>query len=165
MAGNGRGDEAMFDVVLYQPEIAPNTGNIMRLCANTGSRLHLIHPLGFQLQERRLLRAGLDYRDWVEVRQHQSLEHFIQAMQPPRLIALSTRGRHRYSDCRYLPADALVFGPETRGLPPAVLNALPDERVLRIPMRTAGRSLNLANAVAVVVYEAWRQQDFASATY
>lgn len=151
----------MFEVVLYQPEIPPNTGNIMRLCANTGSRLHLIHPLGFHLQDRRLRRAGLDYRDWADVCEHQSFDDFIRTVQPSRLLGVSTRGRQLYSDVHYLPGDALLFGPETRGLPDSILRLLPQSQVLRIPMQPQSRSLNLSNAVAVLLYEAWRQQGFA----
>lgn len=151
----------MFEVVLYQPEIPPNTGNIMRLCANTGSRLHLIHPLGFRLQDRRLRRAGLDYRDWADVREHQSFEEFLRTVQPPRVLGVSTRGRQLYSDVHYLPADAILFGPETRRLPDSILRLLPQSQVLRIPMQPQSRSLNLSNAVAVLLYEAWRQQGFA----
>ncbi len=153
----------MFHVVLYQPEIPPNTGNIIRLCANTGSRLHLIHPLGFELDDSRLRRAGLDYREWAHIEQHPSLDAFSAAVNPPRLFAVSTRGRQCYAEVVYRPGDALLFGPETRGLPQAVLDGLPDERVLRLPMVPGSRSLNLSNAVAVLVYEAWRQGDFAGA--
>ncbi|MEJ2645131.1 MAG: tRNA (uridine(34)/cytosine(34)/5-carboxymethylaminomethyluridine(34)-2'-O)-methyltransferase TrmL [Gammaproteobacteria bacterium] len=153
----------MFHVVLYQPEIPPNTGNIIRLCANTGSRLHLIHPLGFELDDSRLRRAGLDYREWAQIEQHPSLDAFSAAVNPPRLFAVSTRGRQCYAEVVYRAGDALLFGPETRGLPQAVLDGLPDERVLRLPMVPGSRSLNLSNAVAVLVYEAWRQGDFAGA--
>ncbi|HKJ10651.1 MAG TPA: tRNA (uridine(34)/cytosine(34)/5-carboxymethylaminomethyluridine(34)-2'-O)-methyltransferase TrmL [Gammaproteobacteria bacterium] len=153
----------MFHVVLYQPEIPPNTGNIIRLCANTGSRLHLIHPLGFELDDSRLRRAGLDYREWARIEQHQSLEAFSAAVEPPRLFAVSTRGRQCYAEAAYRPGDALLFGPETRGLPQAVLDGLPAERVLRLPMVPDSRSLNLSNAVAVTVYEAWRQCGFGGA--
>lgn len=150
----------MFHVVLYQPEIPPNTGNIIRLCANTGSRLHLIHPLGFELEDSKLKRAGLDYHEWAEVREHQNLEAFMRDVQPARLFALSTRGTQRYDQVRYQAGDAFVFGPETRGLPTELLGSLPPERVLRLPMRPNVRSLNLSNSVAVVVYEAWRQMGF-----
>ncbi len=153
----------MFLVVLYQPEIPPNTGNVIRLCANTGSRLHLIHPLGFLLEDRRLRRAGLDYHEWVGVQEHQSLEDFLARERPERLFALSTRGSHPYTEVAYRPGDALLFGPETRGLPPALLQRFPSERRLRIPMHPDQRSLNLSNAVAVVVFEAWRQLGFAGA--
>lgn len=151
----------MFHIVLYQPEIPPNTGNVMRLCANTGNRLHLINPLGFQLEDRKLRRAGLDYREWASVAVHESLEDFIAEIRPPRTWALSTRGVRRYDAVAYQAEDALLFGPETRGLPQAVLASIGEERVIRVPMVAASRSLNLSNAVAVVVYEAWRQQGFA----
>jgi tRNA (cytidine/uridine-2'-O-)-methyltransferase len=150
----------VFQVVLYQPEIPPNTGNIIRLCANTGSRLHLIHPLGFEFDDKRLRRAGLDYREFAEVSQHQSFEAFLEQVAPPRWFALSTRGRNRHDQVAYAPGDTFVFGPETRGLPQAMLDALPDERTLRLPMRAGQRSLNLSNSVAVLVYEAWRQYGF-----
>ncbi len=150
----------MFHVVLYEPEIPPNTGNIIRLCANTGSHLHLIHPLGFQLDDSKLKRAGLDYHEWADVREHADLAAFRRDIQPARLFALSTRGRQRYDRVSYSAGDALLFGPETRGLPAAVLAGLPAERVLRLPMRPDVRSLNLSNSVAVVVYEAWRQLGF-----
>ena len=154
----------MFDVVLYQPEIPPNTGNIIRLCANTGLRLHLIAPLGFDMQEKRLRRAGLDYREWARVSIHDSLDAYMNTARPTRLLAFSTRGRRDYASIEYRCGDALLFGPETRGLPRQVLNrARPDERA-RIPMRPGNRSLNLSNAVAVVCYEAWRQHDFAGHT-
>ena len=153
----------MFDVILYEPEIPPNTGNVVRLCANTGARLHLIRPLGFQFDDRRLRRAGLDYHEWVEVRLHRDLAAFLAEIKPARLFAFTTRGACSYHTVAYQPNDALLFGSETRGLPARVLAGVSPERWLRIPMRTTGRSLNLANAVAVVVYEAWRQQDFGNA--
>lgn len=151
----------MFHVVLYQPEIPPNTGNIIRLCANTGSHLHLIHPLGFALDDSKLKRAGLDYHEWAEVREYPDLEAFMRSVQPPRLFALSTHGTRRFDEVQYQVGDALLFGPETRGLPKDFLAALPVEQVLRLPMRLDVRSLNLSNTVAIVVYEAWRQQGFA----
>ncbi len=150
----------MFHVVLFEPEIPPNTGNVMRLCANCGARLHLIHPLGFALEDRRLRRAGLDYRDLATVTEHASLGAFLEQVAPPRLFACSTQGRRLYADVAFRPGDALLFGPETRGLPPAVLSSLNTERVLRIPMQAGCRSLNLSNAVAIVLYEAWRQTGF-----
>ncbi len=150
----------MFHIVLYQPEIPPNTGNIIRLCANSGAMLHLIHPLGFTLEDSKLRRAGLDYHEWAEVREYDKLEDFLEARQPPRLFACSTRGNCNYAQVAYQSDDALLFGPETRGLPQSVLDALPTERLIRIPMRPGNRSLNLSNAVAVVLYEAWRQQGF-----
>lgn len=150
----------MFDVVLYQPEIPPNTGNVIRLCANTGARLHLIEPLGFRLEDRELRRAGLDYHEWAEVRTHASLETFIGLIKPARLLAFSTRAQRLYADMEYREDDALLFGPETRGLPQAVLDSLPKDHRLRLPLRPGNRSLNLSNAVAVAVYEAWRQLGF-----
>jgi tRNA (cytidine/uridine-2'-O-)-methyltransferase len=151
----------MFHVVLFEPEIPPNTGNIIRLCANTGVQLHLIKPLGFELSDSQLRRAGLDYHEWARVVTHDSLDNFLAAVQPPRLFAFSTKGRRSYAEISYQPQDAFLFGPETRGLPGEVLNGLDPERVVRIPMRAEVRSLNLSNAVAVVVYEAWRQRGFA----
>ncbi|MEJ2455345.1 MAG: tRNA (uridine(34)/cytosine(34)/5-carboxymethylaminomethyluridine(34)-2'-O)-methyltransferase TrmL [Candidatus Thiodiazotropha sp.] len=153
----------MFHVVLYEPEIPPNTGNIIRLCANSGSKLHLIHPLGFRLDDKRLRRAGLDYHEWAEVREHASLEAFEEAVKPQRLFACTTRGHRCYAEVDYRPEDALLFGPETRGLPQALLDRLPAEHCLRIPMLPNSRSLNLSNAAALMVYEAWRQQGFAGA--
>ncbi|MDH3979922.1 MAG: tRNA (uridine(34)/cytosine(34)/5-carboxymethylaminomethyluridine(34)-2'-O)-methyltransferase TrmL [Gammaproteobacteria bacterium] len=153
----------MFHVVLYQPEIPPNTGNIIRLCANTGSTLHLVHPLGFELDDRRLRRAGLDYHEFAAVREHDTLESFVQQVQPARLFGLSTRGRRSYADVCYQANDAFLFGPETRGLPAALLAGLGADSMLRMPMLPGSRSLNLSNAVAVLVYEAWRQQGFAGA--
>ena len=150
----------MLHVILYQPEIPPNTGNIIRLCANTGCRLHLVEPLGFTLEDARLRRAGLDYHEWAEVRVHPSLDQCLATLQPGRLLAASTRGLTRYDQVRYAPGDALLFGPETRGLPAAVLETVPAAQRLRLPMRAGQRSLNLSNAVAVVVFEAWRQLGF-----
>jgi len=154
----------MFHVVLYQPEIPPNTGNIIRLCANTGSNLHLIHPLGFELDDRRLRRAGLDYREFASVREHNSLLAFSRAVQPASVRGVSTRGTRVYSEVAYRPGDAFVFGPETRGLPAEILDELGADAVLRVPMLPGSRSLNLANTVAVLVYEAWRQQAFRGST-
>lgn len=151
----------MFHVVLYQPEIPPNTGNVIRLCANTGATLHLIHPLGFQLEDAKLRRAGLDYREWARVREHPSWEAYREAQRPERVYAFSTRGARSYADVTYQPGDTLLFGPETRGLPGDLLAVLGPENVLRLPMVPGSRSLNLSNAVAVVVYEAWRQAAFA----
>jgi tRNA (cytidine/uridine-2'-O-)-methyltransferase len=150
----------MLHVVLYQPEIPPNTGNVIRLCANSGARLHLIRPLGFDLDHAKLRRAGLDYHEFADVAAHDDLDSFMSSMQPARVFALSTRGRTLYTDARFADNDAVVFGPETRGLPQALLDALPPEQRLRLPMRPHNRSLNLSNAVAVVVYEAWRQRGF-----
>jgi tRNA (cytidine/uridine-2'-O-)-methyltransferase len=150
-------------VVLYQPEIPPNTGNAMRLCANTGTTLHLIHPLGFSLDEARLKRAGLDYRHWADVRNHDSLEDFVAAVAPDRIRAFSQHGRRPYTEVDYGPGDALLFGPESEGLPDDVLAWERIDEVLRIPMLPRARSLNLANSLAIVVYEAWRQQGFPGA--
>ena len=150
----------MLSVILYEPEIPPNTGNIIRLCANTGADLHLIEPRGFELDEKRLRRAGLDYREFVHVQTHASLDACLEALGQPRVFALSTRNATRYDEARFREGDALLFGPETRGLPMDVLNALPDGQRLRLPMQKGNRSLNLSNAAAVVVYEAWRQLGF-----
>jgi len=151
----------MFHLVLYQPEIPPNTGNIMRLCANTGVRLHLIEPLGFRLDDRELKRAGLDYREWAEVRTYEDFDAFMRNVLPPRVLAFTTRAHRCYTQVHYQENDALLFGPETRGLPQALLNSLPEEARLRLPLLPGNRSLNLSNAAAVVVYEAWRQFGFA----
>ncbi|WP_104203072.1 tRNA (uridine(34)/cytosine(34)/5-carboxymethylaminomethyluridine(34)-2'-O)-methyltransferase TrmL [Billgrantia saliphila] len=153
----------MLDVVLFEPEIPPNTGNLIRLCANSGFRLHLIEPLGFMLDDKRLRRAGLDYHEWAAVSVHRDWPAFVEAVQPMRLFAISTRGRTGYHEPSYRPGDALVFGPETRGLPQAMLDMLPPEQRLRIPMLPGSRSLNLSNACAILVYEAWRQLGFAGA--
>jgi len=150
----------MFHIVLYQPEIPPNTGNIIRLCANSGSALHLIHPLGFSLDDKKLRRAGLDYREWAAVREHVSLDAFRRDVNPARLWGVSTRGATVYAAARFEAGDAFLFGPETRGLPDAVLGELGEAAVLRLPMASHSRSLNLSNTVAVLVYEAWRQQGF-----
>ena len=154
----------MFDVVLYEPEIPPNTGNIIRLCANTGARLHLIQPLGFIMDDRRLRRAGLDYHEWAAVRLHRDLPTFLAEVRPARLFAFTTKGTRLYHTVAYQPDDALLFGPETRGLPAAVLRDIPADQRLRLPMSTAGRSLNLSNAVAIALYEAWRQCGFRGAS-
>ena len=151
----------MLHVVLYQPEIPPNTGNVIRLCANSGAALHLIRPLGFDLDHAKLRRAGLDYHEFAAVAVHETLDAFAATVEPLRTFALSTRGTTLYAQTRFADGDAVVFGPETRGLPQDVIDALPPERRLRLPMRPGNRSLNLSNAVAVVVYEAWRQQAFA----
>jgi tRNA (cytidine/uridine-2'-O-)-methyltransferase len=150
----------MLHVILYEPEIPPNTGNVIRLCANTGARLHLVHPLGFDLSERRMRRAGLDYHEYADVTEHQSLPECLAAMAPANIYAFSTRGQRAYTDPAYTDGDALIFGPETRGLPQSLLDSLDPSQVLRLPMRPNNRSLNLANTVAVAVYEAWRQQGF-----
>ena len=154
----------MFHVALYQPEIPPNTGNIMRLCANSGMRLHLIRPFGFRLDDRDLKRAGLDYREWAEVCEHASIEEFRLALPGARWLAFSSRGHTRYDEVRYREGDVLLFGPETRGLPQALLETLPATQRLYLPMQPGSRSLNLANAAAIAVYEAWRQLGFPKAT-
>jgi len=153
-------DSPGFHVVLFEPEIPPNTGNAIRLCANAGAQLHLIAPLGFTLEDRQLRRAGLDYHEWVTLSVHASLAAFTDAVRPPRLLAFSTRGARLYTEMAFQASDALLFGPETRGLPDDVLLALAPEHRLRLPMRPGNRSMNLSNAVAVVVFEAWRQQGF-----
>jgi tRNA (cytidine/uridine-2'-O-)-methyltransferase len=154
----------MIHLALYQPEIPPNTGNLMRLCANTGAHLHLIHPLGFRLDDRDLRRAGLDYREWASVREHPSLPALTQALPHSRVLAFSTRGVCRYDQVNYQLSDILLFGPETRGLPAAVLEPLSPDQRLYLPMRSGSRSLNLANAAAIAVYEAWRQLGFEGAS-
>jgi tRNA (cytidine/uridine-2'-O-)-methyltransferase len=150
----------MFHVVLFQPEIPPNTGNIIRLCANTGCQLHLIEPLGFELDDKRLRRAGLDYHEYATVIRHASLADCLAQLEGSRILALTTKANNSYAVMNYLPGDVLLFGPESRGLPAEMLAGLPPEQLLRLPMRPGCRSLNLSNAVAVTVYEAWRQHDF-----
>jgi tRNA (cytidine/uridine-2'-O-)-methyltransferase len=153
----------MFHVILFQPEIPPNTGNLIRLCANIGATLHLVHPLGFALDEPRVRRAGLDYHELVCVREHADLAACVAALEPTRLFALTTRARRSLYAVAFAAGDAFLFGPETRGLPPAVLDSLPPDARLKIPMRAGNRSLNLSNAAAVTVYEAWRQIGFIGA--
>ncbi|PKO53159.1 MAG: tRNA (uridine(34)/cytosine(34)/5-carboxymethylaminomethyluridine(34)-2'-O)-methyltransferase TrmL [Betaproteobacteria bacterium HGW-Betaproteobacteria-13] len=153
----------MFDIVLFEPEIPPNTGNIIRLTANTGARLHLVEPLGFDLSDKQLARAGLDYHDLAHVTVHPDWDSCVATFAGRRLFALSTRGTVRHDRIEYRDGDVLVFGPESRGLPEPVLNSVPVDQRLRIPMRPANRSINLSNAVAVVVYEAWRQLGFEGA--
>ena len=150
----------MFDIVLYEPEIAPNTGNVMRLAANTGARLHLVRPLGFTLSDRTLARAGLDYGARTAMTVHDDWPACLAHFSGQRLLAVTTRGNVRYDSMQYLAGDVLLFGPETRGLPAAVMDGLPENRRLRLPMLAGNRSLNLSNAVAIVVYEAWRQCGF-----
>jgi len=150
----------VLHVALYQPEIPPNTGNIIRLCANSGVQLHLIHPLGFSANDKQLQRAGLDYHIWAQVKHYENYEQFLLQHKPQRLFACSTHGQQIYSDVSYQDGDVFLFGPETRGLPQELLNSLKGEYVIRIPMMPHSRSLNLSNAVAVVVYEAWRQTGF-----
>jgi tRNA (cytidine/uridine-2'-O-)-methyltransferase len=151
----------MFNILLFEPEIPPNTGNIIRLCANTGAALHLLGPLGFDIDAASLRRAGLDYADMARVRRHATLQACLAALDGPRLFAIETGAARRYSEAIFRAGDALLFGPETRGLPAELLAAVPPERRLSIPMRPGNRSLNLANCVALVLYEAWRQAGFA----
>jgi tRNA (cytidine/uridine-2'-O-)-methyltransferase len=153
----------MFHIVLYEPEIPANTGNIIRLCANTGMQLHLIKPLGFDLDDKKLRRAGLDYHEWVAVKEHDSLDDFLSNINPGRTFALTTKGAKTYSEVSFQAQDAFLFGPETRGLPAAVLEGLGCEHCLYLPMQAASRSLNLSNTVSIVLYEAWRQLGFAGA--
>ncbi|GJL49334.1 MAG: tRNA (cytidine(34)-2'-O)-methyltransferase [Nitrospirales bacterium] len=150
----------MLDIVLYQPEIPPNTGNIIRLCANTGFPLHLIRPLGFRWGDKGAKRAGLDYHELANVELHDDFEAYVHARNPSRMFGITTKGQSSYHSMDFQSGDALLFGPETRGLPQEILNALPASHLLRIPMKPDSRSLNLSNAVAVVVYEAWRQHQF-----
>jgi tRNA (cytidine/uridine-2'-O-)-methyltransferase len=150
----------MFNIVLFQPEIPPNTGNVIRLCANTGCVLHLVRPLGFDLQGKAVRRAGLDYDELATVRVHASLDACFAELPDTRVFCIETSGARSYSDAAFAPGDVLLFGPETRGLPTAVLDRIPRERHLRIPMRPGNRSINLSNSVAIVVFEAWRQNGF-----
>ena len=153
----------MLNIVLFEPEIPPNTGNIIRLCANTGFQLHLIEPLGFAWDDKRLRRAGLDYHEFTAIKRHADYEAFLATERPQRLFALTTKGTPAHSAVAYQPGDYLMFGPESRGLPAVILDALPAGQKIRIPMRPESRSMNLSNAVSVVVYEAWRQLDYAGA--
>ena len=153
----------MFNIVLYQPEIPPNTGNIIRLAANTGATLHLVEPLGFRLEDRELKRAGLDYHEYAALIVHKNWEEASAHLRGRRMFAFSTRALCRYTEPEYRAGDVLLFGPETRGLPSEILDGVPPEQRLRLPLRPGNRSLNLSNAVAVAVYEAWRQQGFAGA--
>jgi len=165
----------MPNIVLFEPEIPPNTGNIIRLCANTGFHLHLIEPLGFAMDDKKLRRAGLDYGEWQQVKTHQNWQQFLldlnlsnqklsdqpsDPQNPPRIFAISTKGTNNHCQPRFTANDTLVFGPETRGLSADFLKALPEENILRIPMQADSRSMNLSNAAAVLVYEVWRQLDF-----
>jgi tRNA (cytidine/uridine-2'-O-)-methyltransferase len=152
----------VFHVILFEPEIPPNTGNVIRLCANTGARLHLVEPLGFRTDDKSLMRSGLDYHDLAQVSVHANLAQCLATLTGSRVFAVETGGHTRYSDLRYRAGDAFLFGPETRGLPAAVLDGFGSENSLSIPMRAANRSVNLSNAVALVIYEAWRQLNFAS---
>ncbi|GIU49078.1 tRNA (uridine(34)/cytosine(34)/5-carboxymethylaminomethyluridine(34)-2'-O)-methyltransferase TrmL [Shewanella algidipiscicola] len=147
----------MFHIALYEPEIAPNTGNIIRLCANNGCQLHLIEPLGFDLEEKKLRRAGLDYSDLTRVTRHKDFAHFLEAMAGKRIMACTTKGSRPHSELSFEKDDVLLFGPETRGLPMEIIESIPTTQRLKIPMTGSSRSLNLSNAVAIISYEAWRQ--------
>jgi len=151
----------MFTVVLFQPEIPPNTGNVIRLCANTGCELHLVKPLGFPLEDAKLRRAGLDYHEYARLVVHEDWEACVSALQGRRMFAATTKGATRHDQVAFQPGDVFVFGPESRGLPEEVLTLFPAERRVRLPMQPASRSMNLSNAVAVMVFEAWRQNGFA----
>ncbi|MEZ5523456.1 MAG: tRNA (cytidine(34)-2'-O)-methyltransferase [Pseudomonadales bacterium] len=151
----------MINIILYEPEIPPNTGNIIRLAANTGCLLHIIKPMGFEFDDKRLRRAGLDYHEWAKIRFYENFEACLNSSGLNRIFALTTKASRHYSDVQFCADDAVLFGPESRGLPQQVLESMPDERKLRIPMLPESRSMNLSNAVAVVAYEAWRQQGFA----
>lgn len=153
----------MFEIVLYQPEIPPNTGNIIRLCANSNTRLHLVKPLGFELEDKQLKRAGLDYHEYASLVVHEDWEACKQALAGRRMFALTTKGSTRHSDIRFLPGDVFVFGPETRGLPEEIRAEFSPEHRVRLPMMPESRSLNLSNSAAILLYEAWRQHDFAGA--
>ncbi|MEL6448460.1 MAG: tRNA (cytidine(34)-2'-O)-methyltransferase [Pseudomonadota bacterium] len=150
----------MFHIILYQPEIPPNTGNVIRLCGNTGTRLHLVEPLGFSLDEKSVRRAGMDYAELAVVQRWADLERCLAEIRPGALYTLSSKSQTRYTDARFRPGDALLFGPETRGLPPEVRDHVPESQRLTLPMVAGSRSLNLGNSVSVVLYEAWRQNDF-----
>ena len=154
----------MFNVILYQPEIPPNTGNIIRLCANTGCQLHLIGPLGFSLEDKQLVRAGLDYHEFATLHVHNTLQDCLGAFDPARIFALTTKGSRPFHANRYQAEDALLFGPESRGLPTEILDIFDAEHRVRLPMLPHSRSLNLSNTVAVAVFEAWRQCGFTGAT-
>lgn len=152
----------MFNIVLYEPEIPPNTGNILRLCANTGAHLHLIHPLAFDMDDKSLRRAGLDYIDHNIVHHYDNYQDYLNKNPDMNCYAISTKGTRQYDNCQYSPNDHLIFGPETRGLPDDIRNEFDKENVLRIPMLDNSRSINLANAVSIILFEAWRQNDFQS---
>ncbi|MCZ6803359.1 MAG: tRNA (uridine(34)/cytosine(34)/5-carboxymethylaminomethyluridine(34)-2'-O)-methyltransferase TrmL [Proteobacteria bacterium] len=150
----------MFNIVLFEPEIPPNTGNIIRLCANTGAQLHLIHPLGFDMDEKSLRRAGLDYIDQSIVHHYDNYQDYINKHGTVSLYAISTKGTKHYSDCNFDNEDSFIFGPETRGLPTEILNNFDTDKILRIPMIEDSRSLNLSNTASIIIYEAWRQSNF-----
>jgi len=154
----------MLNVILFQPEIPPNTGNVIRLCANSGAQLHLIRPLGFALEDKQLRRAGLDYHEYANMKVHDDLEACLLSLPNSRLFAFTTKGDHPYHEAAFQNNDALMFGPESRGLPSQILEALPPQQKLRLPMLPDNRSLNLSNTVAIAVYEAWRQLGFNNAT-
>jgi tRNA (cytidine/uridine-2'-O-)-methyltransferase len=154
----------MFHIILYQPEIPPNTGNIIRLCANTGSQLHLIEPLGFTLEDKQLVRAGLDYHEFATLQVHKTVQDCLAAFDPARVFALTTKGSHGFHQVQYRSGDAFLLGPESRGLPAEVLGQFDSGQRLRLPMLPGNRSMNLSNTVAVVVYEAWRQCGYEGAT-
>lgn len=153
----------MLDVVLFQPQIPPNTGNIIRLCANSGFRLHLIEPLGFDFDDKKLRRAGLDYHEFAAIKKHENYEAFIKNEQPKRVYAITTKATRFHGDVSFEVGDYLLFGSETAGLPDSVRDLIPNEHKIRIPMLKDSRSMNLSNATAVIVYEAWRQLGFANA--
>ena len=150
----------MLNIVLFEPEIPPNTGNIIRLCANTGYHLHVIEPCGFELDDKRLRRAGLDYHEFSALKIHKDYQSFLEKESPTNLFACSTKGTRKHTDAKYSKGDYLIFGPETRGLPLDILDNLPAENILRLPMVKNSRSLNLSNSVAIFVYESWRQLGF-----
>lgn len=154
----------MFDVILYQPEIPPNTGNIIRLCANTGVRLHIVKPLGFSMDDKQLVRAGLDYHEFAAVIVHDDWPACARHFADRRLFAVSTKGTQQYDQVHYEKGDAFLFGPESRGLPEEILRTMPPRHRIRLPMLSRSRSLNLSNTVAVLVYEAWRQNEFGNCT-
>ncbi|MBB71216.1 MAG: tRNA (uridine(34)/cytosine(34)/5-carboxymethylaminomethyluridine(34)-2'-O)-methyltransferase TrmL [Legionellales bacterium] len=154
----------MLNIVLFEPEIPPNTGNIIRLCANTGAKLHLIEPLGFALDDKRMRRAGLDYDEWADVKIYGDFDDYLATAAPTRVFACSTKGTHHYHEAQFQDNDHLLFGPESRGLPADVLEQIPPGSIIRIPMLPHSRSLNLSNATAVILYEAWRQLGFADST-
>lgn len=153
----------MFKIVLFEPEIPPNTGNIIRLCANTGCELHVIEPLGFDLDDKKLRRAGLDYGEWKDIKRHKNWFDFMDTEQPKRLFAIETQGKSHHNETQFAQGDYFIFGPETRGLKADVLDTLSADQIIKIPMLQNSRSLNLSNAVSVIIYEAWRQLGFCGA--